>query len=107
MRNLALIMAAALCITTPAAAQNTLIIDDGDNSVVSGVVESIRYDQIELDVGGKIIDVDVDDLEIKDDIDTFFPVGTKVRVTGRMIDSDEIEAQNIIKLEDAETEVQQ
>lgn len=81
-----------------AQAQDTLIIDDGNDSVIEGVVKSVRYKEIVLDVSGKEIKVQTDDLNIGNNADEYFPVGTKVQVVGQIVDEDEINARKMIRV---------
>lgn len=95
----------ALCASTlvfavsPAQAQDTLIIDDGNDSVIEGIVKNVRYKEIIIDVSGKEIKVETDDLNIGNNADEYFPVGTKVQVVGQIVDEDEINARKMIRLD--------
>lgn len=84
---------------SPAQAQDTLIIDDGNDSVIEGIVKNVRYKEIIIDVSGKEIKVETDDLNIGNNADEYFPVGTKVQVVGQIVDEDEINARKMIRLD--------
>lgn len=83
----------------PTFAQGTLIIDDGQESILTGVVKSYRFDDIVIDVNGKNIYVDIDALDIKNSVEDYFPVGTSVRVIGELEDDDEFNANKVMKVE--------
>lgn len=98
MRQLFLTLVAAAVFTFPAYAQETLIIDDGQESVITGVVKNYRFDELIVEVSGKNIYVDVDALDIADSIKEYFPIGTAVRVTGELEDDDEFNANKVMKI---------
>jgi len=83
----------------PVSAQDTLIIDDGNDSIIEGVVTTVRYNDLVIDVGGKEIKVDIDDLNIDNKADEYFPVGTKVQVVGQILDDDEMDARKVVRLD--------
>ena len=93
------LLAAMLFYAAPSFAQDTLVIDDGDNSIVTGIVESVRFNSIVIDVNGERMTVDTDDLNINDKADSFFPEGTIVKVVGDIRDNSEIKARKLIKLD--------
>lgn len=82
----------------PAFAQGTLIIDDGQNSIITGVVKDIRFDNLIIEVNGKDLEVDIDALDIDDNVDNYFPIGTAVRVVGELEDEDEFNATKVMKI---------
>ena len=94
-----------LMISVPAFAGDTLIIGDDDDSVITGIIKDIQFSEIIMVVNGQSVEVDIDNLNIEEDIDIYFPVGSKITVEGRMQDSDEITATKIIRLQIPETEL--
>lgn len=102
MRKLTLLALGAAFLALPgtaAYAQDTLIIDDGYDSVLEGIVKTVRYSDLVIDVGGKEIKVEIDDLNIDNKADEYFPVGTKVQVIGKIIDDDEMDARKVVRLD--------
>tara|TARA_B100000242_G_C43052056_1_gene491605 strand:- start:1852 stop:2259 length:408 start_codon:yes stop_codon:yes gene_type:complete len=77
---------------------DTIIIDDGDDSVIEGTVDSIRFDNVIVVVDSKKIEVNIDDLDIDNDADSYFPVGSRVQVIGTLSDDDEMDARKMVKL---------
>lgn len=80
-------------------AQDTLIIDDGSDSVLEGTVHDIRFKEVVVEVDGKEILVDIGNLNIDNEADEYFPIGTRVQVIGQLTDSDEMNARKMIKLD--------
>lgn len=96
MKKTLLGLAFATLIAAPAMANDTLVIDDGGQSILTGVVTETDGDDLTMMVGTKEIEVDIDNLEVDDKVDEFFPVGTKIQVVGTLEDDDEINATKII-----------
>ena len=101
-----LVLALALVLSgvslTGAHAQgDTIIIDDGDDSVIEGTVTKIQFDYVHVEVDGKTVSVDTDDLGLDNSLEDYFPIGTRVQVVGDMDQHGEMEARKMIKLEAA------
>ena len=101
MKKTLLGLAFATLIAAPAMANDTLIIDDGAESIITGVVSEVDDDEIIMVVGTKEIEVDIDQLEIEDSSEVYFPVGTKIQVVGSLDDDDEMNATKIIRVDAA------
>lgn len=83
------------------AASDMIILDDGQDTVVTGTVEGVRYNYIIVLADGKEFKVDFKELGIANKADEYFPAGSRVQVTGQLFDGDELKARQMIKLEDA------
>ena len=105
MRKFALLFAGAAMLIPPslAAAQDTILVDEDDRSVITGTVKDLRFEEMIVTVNGKDIEVDVDDLDIAENMDNFFPVGSTVRIVGELEDGDEMDAREIVRLDPPET----
>lgn len=62
MRKLALLMASAALLSPAAFADDTIIVDEGDNSMITGTVVDVHFDSLTVDVSGK------EDVEVEADI---------------------------------------
>jgi len=80
---------------------DTIIIDDGDDSVIEGTITDVRFDYVHVEVNGENISVDTDDLGIDNNLEDYFPIGTRVQVIGDLDQHGEMEARKMIKLEAA------
>lgn len=105
MKKTLLTLACATFLISPAFANDTLVIDDGGQSILTGVVTETDGDDLTMMVGTKEIEVDIDDLEVDDKVDEFFPVGTKIQVIGTLEDDDEINASKIVIVQDGRADV--
>lgn len=88
-------------ITSAHAQGDTIIIDDGDDSVIEGTVTKIQFDYVHVEVDGETISVDTDDLGLDNSLEDYFPIGTRVQVVGDIDQHGEMEARKMIKLETA------
>lgn len=86
------------------AQSDTVIIDEGDDSVVEGTITDIQFDYVYIDVAGEEIEVDIDGLEIENNIEDYFPIGTHVQVIGDIDEYGEMDAEKMIKVEKPATE---
>lgn len=98
MKNLILSAAAfALFCPAMAAAQDIVVIDQGQDSIITGTIEDIDLRTMDVLVDGKKIRVETDDLNIDDDIENFLSVGDRVQIFGDF-DNGDFEADRIVKV---------
>ena len=85
-------------------ANDVLYVDDNNEITITGVIESIGMDSIDLRHGDKVIDVETDDINDFDDgLKKLLNVGDTVQISGRF-DNDDFEAKRILKTDNgAET----
>ena len=84
------------------AQSDTIIIDDGDDSVIEGTVTKVQFDYVHVEIDGETVSVDTDDLGLDNSLEDYFPIGTRVQVIGHMDQHGEMEARKMIKIEAAE-----
>ncbi len=73
-----------------------MVLDNGDDSVLTGIIKDVDYGSFVLDVSGKDIRVDMDDVDLDGDLDDYLKEGMRVTVEGTL-DEDEIEATRVIR----------
>ncbi len=98
MKKLFYIGAFAVLLTpTSSFAQDLVVLESGENSIVTGTVKEIDGRSIILIVDGKDIRVDTRELkDLQDSMEDYIPVGSYVRVIGKF-DNGELEAETIVK----------
>lgn len=91
--------AAVMAIMPVAAAQEVIINDDNQRSVIRGEIVDIGYDTMEVRMDDNLtVEVMLDDLELEEgNYEDFFDVGDVIRVVGHL-DGDMIDATQIVQL---------
>ena len=98
MKKLLYPLAAVLLMTGSASvshASDVYLTGDEDESAITGIIDSVNDERIELIVNGERIDVDVDNLDLDDGQEDILKVGDEVRITGKF-DDDEFDAESLI-----------
>lgn len=90
----------------PAAAQEDVMVIDGQgDSIISGTIEDIGDDSLDLLVGTDSVEVNMEDMNLDDGVADFLAVGDQVKVFGHFEDGD-FEANKIVKSESVNTNVE-
>ena len=92
----------ALFISPAAYTQNVIIGDEYSQSVISGIVTDIGFEELTLKIDdNKYITVETDDMDIEDGyMDEIIDVGSNIKVIGQF-DDEIFEAEQIISLQDS------
>ncbi len=103
MKKLLLLSAAVIFVAFPisASAQGTVYINDNNQSSITGNIQDMGVDHIELIVDGQVVKVDTDDINLDEGMDKLLNPGDRIQVFGKF-ENGEFEASNIMKMGDTD-----